>query len=298
MIFAFVLLFLLILIDCRPKLYLNSFDEEYITPPPSNTLPIKGIFVILVFFSHFKTYIPLTNKFDQPFVTVCNILGQLIVTMFLFYSGFGIMQSIKIKQHYMKKFITHRFLPVYLNFAICIVLFIIGNVIINASYDLTTTLLSFTGWTSIGNSNWFMFVTFILYILVYISFRFIKNPKNILYGLIAFTLLSIAFIVVLVLVKDPSESFWYNTIPCFTFGMWYSYFLNSKIEKFIRKNNITYLITLLSTIALIIIIHFIIPNQEIEFILRAILFSLFIVLITMKVSFKKSIVLSFLDNMN
>ncbi len=291
MIIAFVLLFLLIIFDCRPKVFLKDFNDDYISN--TNTLPIKGIFVILVFFNHFKAYVALTSKLDSPFVTILDILGQLIVTLFLFYSGFGIMQSIKKKPNYMKKFMMHRFLPVYVSFAICLLFFLIGNAIIGKHYDLSITLLSFTGWTSIGNSNWFMFVTFVIYILVYISFRFLHNQKNTLYGLLLFTILSIGFVVALALIKDSSESFWYNTILCFTFGMWYGYFLDSKVEKLIKKNNISYLITLFSAIALIIIIHFIIPINEIEFIIRSIIFSFIVILITMKVSFEKSKVLSF-----
>ncbi|MBR6476984.1 MAG: hypothetical protein IKS85_00920, partial [Lachnospiraceae bacterium] len=79
-------------------------------------LPVKGLFVILVFFRHFISYVTLSDSiFDKVFYRMDRLTGQLIVTMFLFYSGYGIYESIKKKgRPYVSGFIRHRFLPVWL----------------------------------------------------------------------------------------------------------------------------------------------------------------------------------------
>ena len=93
---------------------------------------------------------------------------------------------------------------------------------------LTTALvmLAYTKWTSIGNSNWFMFVTFALYLLVFISFKLFN--KNQLRGLICFSILSIGLTITLFFLK---ESWWWNTLLCFPLGMWYGFF-KERIDKY------------------------------------------------------------------
>ena len=60
---------------------------------------INAIFVILVFLSHVKTYVILDDVWYNSYFLKINIyLSQLIVTTFLFFSGFGIMESIKNKK--------------------------------------------------------------------------------------------------------------------------------------------------------------------------------------------------------
>ena len=97
---------------------------------------------------------------------------------------------------------------------------ILGN-----KYSLQTYLLSLIGWSSIGNSNWFIFVILALYLITYISNLIISNKKN--SGLILTTILSVLLIIILYKYK---ESWWYNIIMCYPCGIWYSYYKN-EIEK-------------------------------------------------------------------
>ena len=48
------------------------------------------------------------------------------------------------------------------------------NIFLKIHFDWKTILLSFTGWVGIGNSNWYMFDIFVLYILLFVSFYFLK----------------------------------------------------------------------------------------------------------------------------
>ena len=76
----------------------NGFFTDYITKEQCNN--IKGIFILLVFISHSLQYIDKAgyvndNILDVIFTKCSSVMGQLIVVMFLFYSGFGIMESVK-----------------------------------------------------------------------------------------------------------------------------------------------------------------------------------------------------------
>ena len=66
------------------------------------TTSIKGIFICMVFITHMCSYIPVESPAyaglgGYLFWTIRRIFGQLIVVMFLFYSGYGVMASIQAK---------------------------------------------------------------------------------------------------------------------------------------------------------------------------------------------------------
>ena len=191
------------------------------------TSNIKGIFTIMILMSHFRTYTDISP--DSIYVKFISYFGQLMVTMFLFYSGYGIMESLTKKKNYIKNFFSNRFLKTLIHFDLAVLLYVIVSFILGSKYSLSTYLLSFVGWTSIGNSNWFMFVILGLYLITYISN--IIFTKNRFMGLITTTFLSGMLIIFLYFFK---EDWWYNIILCYPCGMWYSYF-KDKIENIILK---------------------------------------------------------------
>ena len=71
----------------------------------STTANIKGIFVILILFSHYTQYVTLGGPYDDAYLVLRKHLNQMVVVMFLFYSGFGIMRSIQNKG---QAYIRHR----------------------------------------------------------------------------------------------------------------------------------------------------------------------------------------------
>lgn len=71
----------------------GEFNTDYISRDQSTA--INGLFTVLVFLSHVCNYISLDGNFDKPYSTFKSYLLQMVVVPFLFYSGFGIMESIK-----------------------------------------------------------------------------------------------------------------------------------------------------------------------------------------------------------
>lgn len=165
---------------------------------------------------------------------------------------------------------------------LCDLYFIIfaENVFLGIRYRSTEVILSFTGWTSIGNSNWYMFVTFVLYIVFYFSFR-VFGKKGKLVALTAYTTMCMALVGVLYITK---ESWWYNTLLCFPTGMWYAV-LKKRIDDFVFKNSKNYMLVFALAIASFFITYLLKKWHGVFFVLYAISFSMLTAIITMKLTF-------------
>ena len=261
------------------KVYPKGFNDAYLSK--DTTLAIKGFFVVLVFCRHFKQYVSFENNnlLDRLFVFADTLLWQLIVVMFLFYSGYGILVQIRNKgREYVVSFLKRRLFPVWLNFAVCICLFIITDVILGTirDYSWWQIALSFTGWTSIGNSTWFMFDTFVLYLLVFVVFRF----RDIKWNLVIFTGLTTILAVVLFFAKNET---WWNTILCFPLGMWYGYY-KDRIDGLMRKQLTYWVVTIPLALILGMVLRFHYRDRGITYVIVSALFALFVTLATMKVN--------------
>ena len=144
----------------------GKFNTDYLSK--ESTTAINGIFVFLVFLCHAIGYVTVDPSIDVQWTTMHSYMGQLVVVPFLFFSGYGIMCSIKAKgTTYVKGMFKKRFLPLLLHFDIAVFLYFLLNLIfIKRSYSLKDTLLAFLTWTSIGNSNWYIGAMLLLYIIV------------------------------------------------------------------------------------------------------------------------------------
>ena len=70
------------------KISLGNGFNDYMSP--RETGAIKGVFVIIVLLSHIRQYVHLeASPFNTPYSEFMAYLGQLMVVMFLFYSGYG-----------------------------------------------------------------------------------------------------------------------------------------------------------------------------------------------------------------
>ena len=93
----FVILLVYLFVCCYGVTFGNHSDFL----SKEKTTSVKGIFIVLVFFRHFNSYVTYNHVLDNIYVRFESIFGQAIVTMFLFYSGYGIMYSSKRKGEYM-----------------------------------------------------------------------------------------------------------------------------------------------------------------------------------------------------
>lgn len=241
------LLLLMAIIFCGISLSpQKQFQKDYISK--STTANIKGIFVILILFSHYTQYVTLGGIYDDAYLILREHLNQMVVVMFLFYSGFGIMRSIQSKGfHYIRNRLPERFLKVWIQFAVAVLLFLITGLLLGKHFTAGHVLLSFVGWESIGNSNWYIFDTLVAYVLIFCSFLpfvFVKSKKLREYlGCILFTVLIVCF--VYGMMSAGRSGYWYNTIFIFPLGCWYALW-QEKIEKLVMRNDFWYVLCVLA----------------------------------------------------
>lgn len=225
---------LAVLVVSRMRFITKGFHTDYLSFDTTNA--IKGIFILLVFIKHATPYITesgyIYDGWDgRLFSYIDAHVGQWIVAMFLFYSGYGIMESIiKKGQPYISSMPKKRLLTVLVNFDIAVLCFIVVVLILGKHYPIKDYLLSFIGWESVGNSNWYIFVIMLCYLITYLSFR--KQASTYHQG--AFRCCIFLFIAVIVL-SFFKPDYWYNTMLCFGAGILYSTFKQS-IEAIIKKH--------------------------------------------------------------
>jgi hypothetical protein len=260
-----------------------GFNHAYLDKGISNS--IKGIFILIVFYRHFSQYATINGWLDKPFIWINSHISQLLVAMFLFYSGYGVATSIeKGGCSYIQSMPLKRILITLLNFDLAVMCYMALGWIMGKHYEKSTILLSFIGWKSVGNSNWYIYVIISLYILIWISFVFFYRNRTL--SIIFLGVLCVGFVSFLSLYQ---EKYFYNTIFCFFFGVVYAVY-RQNIEKVIF-NNAIWIIFLLDAIFGVYYLYsyFNLGKNIVLYELWAIIFTCTVILITMKLHIENNI---------
>lgn len=237
MIILFIILFCVAVYGIK----FASFHKDYMTP--SSTNAIKGIFAVLILYSHMRGYLTLSDACTgHTYVRVLKYLGQTMTTMYLFYSGYGLMESVRTKPGYGKNFFRKRILKILLHFDIAVLMYIILQFLLGWQFDGMTYLASLVGWESVGNSNWFIFEILVLYLFFYFGL-WIKRKVGMKYASISVGVIILATTIVLsvflwlFLHKQRDGSWWIDNIFTFSLGMGYS-LVKDKIDDWMRNGKV------------------------------------------------------------
>lgn len=279
MVFFYLVLFILVLSSMR---YIgHGYNQNYLSFDTTNI--IKGIFILLVFIRHVIPYISLvgyefTAVGDVFFVWINSIIGQLLVAMFLFYSGYGIMESIKKKGNlYVSSIPRKRLLTVLLNFDVAVLIYICIRYLLGGDLNLEKCLLAFIGWESMGNSNWYIFVIMLAYAITYFSF-IIFNSRAVNYRMPCIVANMILFMSMLLL-SYLKESWWYDTILCFGAGLVFSNYKN-QLEELMKTH---YKSIFLALLLLFIFLSYLpLYLKGLKYNMLSIVFCLLVIMITLK----------------
>lgn len=266
-----------------------SFKEgfsDYMSP--GKTGSIKGIFVIIVLLSHVRQYVTLdSSPMNAPFKDFMIFLGQLMVVMFMFYSGYGVFLGLKNKPGYVKTLPAKRILKVLLHYDIAVLIFYLVGLCLGENYSFKKLLLSLIGLDAVGNSVWFIFTIIILYALTFIAFIF--AGKHTTRATVAMTVLSIAAVLALRVLKGK-EYWWYDTLMCYPLGMWFA-ILKPYIDK-IALPNFNRWFACTASIALgFAFLMYLLPfygRRRLIFMPAALAFALLIAFVSMRVSVDNS----------
>ena len=276
----YIILCLLTFININIK-GLDSFFNDYLDL--DNIKSVKGIFVWMIFFRHYTGYYRRNKK--EIFIIIDKSFSQNIVSLFLFYSGYGINESFKIKGNKYIKTLPIKSGILFIKSQIILLIYLCNNLFLGIKTSLKTYLKAIIFKKGIGNSYWFAFTIISLYIYSFISFILIKNQKYNLFGIFLISIICYLHGIFVYNFYHKKQIISVDTIICFVFGFYYSFF-RTHLEKIIMKNDITYLGALLIFI-LIYYYYYIYQNKNIYYIsLKNGLFTLISILITMKIKFK------------
>lgn len=210
----------------------NQFFDDYCSVRKTNA--IKGIVAVAIFLSHSMDYLHLEEG-DLWVEYFSEYLRQLIVVPFLFYSGFGIMESIKKKGlPYIKTIPVRRILRTILYADVAVLAFAVLYLVKGWSLSWKQFLLSLVFWDKIENDTWYFFVIVFLYLFTYIAFRVFHKNHYLAAAVTAVLSLPLFFILI-----ETKSIIWYNTFFLYHFGMWYS-LIRKPVEKIVMHNDFAY----------------------------------------------------------
>lgn len=270
------------------KAHLKGFNADFLAK--DRTDAVKGFFIVVVFISHIREYYAmaganLTRWYDDAFFLPAKVFGQLMVVMFLFYSGYGVMESIKRKgMEYVRSIPRKRVLGTLVNFDVAVMVFAVASLLLGIGLTWEQFVLSLPGWDSVGNSNWYIFDIVVCYALTWLAFRWTKQGGHILCWLV------IAFAVTMSFLKG---TWWYNTLFAYAAGVVFSVHKAKCIEAW-KSNYMKWLCILGGSFVGLLGLYlafYVLFKGELEqigafvFNLMSVFFAFTVVLLTMKVRF-------------
>ena len=204
----------------------------------NQTMVIRGIFIAIIFLSHLRQYLVFSSTLDILICQILSMIGQLMVVVFFFYSGYGILLSYRNKENYDKSFFVNRLFKTWLHFVVAVLLYLLIDIIVGIPYSIKEILLSFVGWESIGNSNWFVFDILLLYSFVLVAFlllgRHKKENKKLTDAVYIIEIVSVLTGVMIIILMFVKQFWWFDTLLCFPFGMVFC-LLKDKIDSLMRN---------------------------------------------------------------
>lgn len=201
--------------------------------PHDWTKTVNGVFIWLVIISHFGILNGLNEDSGSYYAWQLKILGQLIVTTFLFFSGYGLMVSIQRNQEqYLRELLLRRLPRFWLTFAACVILYAGVKVLLGMEVSMSQMLVALTGWGSMGPPSWYVFMVLLEYVLIWLVFR-ILGQKG---GARPLIILAITTMGVVYLLGEFKPRWWYNTILCMPAGMCFAW-MKDKVQYILNSHN-------------------------------------------------------------
>lgn len=172
-------------------------------------------------------------------------IGYLLVSIFLFFNGYGVYKSYHTKENYLDGFIKKRILPVVLALYTTTVIFFIARLLVGEKMDAKQVILYLTSIQLCNPNTWYVIVLPFFYLAFYFSFKFIKRD-----GLAV--LATTAFVVLYMLLGTRIDhndywirgEWWYNCVFLFPVGIIFAKF-EEKIIPHLKKHYWVYLVAAL-----------------------------------------------------
>lgn len=251
-------------------------NDDFLSKDRCNS--IKGIFILVVLFKHAIQYIN-DSGFEYHGLDLIPHLflsysGQLIVVMFLFYSGYGVAYSILNKgEQYVNHMPRRRLLTTLLNFDVAVCAFILMNLVLSIPMSAGIIVEAFFAWETLGNSNWYIFAILLCYALTYLVAKTVKTKNQ-------WKWLFVVILIAELVLSCLKESYWYNTLLVYPAGFAFAVYKDNIVAW--MKRYYAVLIVVL-TAAFIVFFYFVPQTRALATNFASICFALVIVMLSMKI---------------
>lgn len=206
----------------------------------NDTYSLRGLCMICIILHHLYQYLSSRYgiTFPVPLVIILSNIGYLATGVFFMISGFGLFASLEKNSPINWRYIARHLLNLYLPFLfVCIIQAIID--ICQGGFDIKNGLASLL----LMKDFWFMRTIFLLYISVFLLYKFVISTRIriaiLSSGVLTYILLS-AFVFRI-------YPFWWNSILCFPVGMYCAFKSDSLQRLNTTRNRISILIVFIFT---------------------------------------------------
>ena len=203
---------------------------------------LQGFAALGVILHHVTQEVTQYGRYHKGAINVFVDAGVLFTGLFFFFSGYGLIVSLKNKENYLNGFLKKRLPAVVVPFYVCNLLFIIVNLVMGSKVKLLELIGYLSGLIMWNDQMWFIVELAILYVIFYLCFRKRKSEKSALIKMAVCILLM--NVISLLLGHDglPDTKglwffgeWWYNTTWMFFIGMVIAH-NQEKILAFVKKN--------------------------------------------------------------
>ena len=192
---------------------------------------IQASICLAIILHHLTQQITVYGMRPKGPITLFSHIGYLFTALFFFFSGYGLMTSLKSKPDYLDTFLKRRLPAVIIPFWIINILGVILTCILPGPKLRPSEIAGYVvGLTLINGNGWFIIEIVILYLAFYLLFKLIKN-RNIATALLClFTLLLMIYSFLQGHDAQGAKThwfrgeWWYDSTITFAFGILFAGF--------------------------------------------------------------------------
>ncbi|MCQ2455382.1 MAG: acyltransferase family protein [Clostridia bacterium] len=182
-----------------------------------NTLSLRGIMAVAIVLHHMAE-----KTLEGRFFPFMIHMGYLIVAVFFFLSGYGLMFSYNKKgKEYLKGFWKKRILYLFLVFILVSVIYSVYHLIIG----------DFVFRITIAENSWYIPVQIVLYIIFFVSFK-VLGEKNKAVAILSVFVLQTILTALLIIMRY--KNYWYMSNYAFFIGILFAQ-NKGKIDDILKK---------------------------------------------------------------
>ena len=226
--FIITLLFVFVLLYKVRFAGLKGYFDDYLSIKSTNA--IKGIMALAIVLHHLCRQFADSGKSEIWLKPFDSPMGWLLVSVFFFFSGYGLMVGYLHKSDYLKDFLLKRLPSVLFPLLTATLLYLPFQLILNKeNLNITYLIDILIAKEFLVRNCWYVYSILIFYILFFVIFRLIKNTKL---AISVFTLSICIYEIVCAIVYK--SFFWSASSITIAFGVIFAYGYKP-ITVFIKK---------------------------------------------------------------